>query len=264
MKNNFFFKIFFILFAFQFSAQINFDFIQHLRQQKLTREYETYLQKISPLTSADTAAWLNAHFYLQQKNPTEFLKYYSAGAKHLDKDSNAINTAAFLLLRHEVAGRKNWFQTFPKEKAPSYFLFANKFYEAVNNPLNADSTAIPEKFSSEFKEYKKYYKRKPFTAGLLSAMVPGLGKLYAGRKKSFTFTLVTHIIFAVRTIETVKVLGWKNPWTIFNLGFSGAFYFANIYGSFSDMKKIKKERRTQLLIHGSEYYNYNCACSVGQ
>ena len=106
---------------------------------------------------------------------------------------------------------------------------------------NTDETQIPKKLRGDFLKYKKYSHRSPLLAGALSAAVPGLGKLYAGRKHSFMITLLTNIANGVQAYESVDKLGIKHPFSIFSIGLFSVFYAANIYGSYHDMKEVKYE-----------------------
>ena len=121
---------------------------------------------------------------------------------------------------------------------------------------------FPEKLQIDILDYKKYYNRKPFVAAALSTFVPGLGEIYAGKKRSFLIVLLSNIGYAAQAYEACYKLGVKNPFSVFSVGFFGAFYFANIYGSYYDVKLVKREKRKQLLIDAESYYNINCSSKL--
>ena len=253
-----FFCLFFVLFG---KSQINNSFINHLSINELKREHFAHLEKITQYTTIDTSAFYKAKFFLQYKNPDFFLKEFLSSNLIFQQDTSAVNAASFLIMSSSEINRLKWVKNITINKESYYQHSIKNFYAAMANPCSKDSLFIPQKLTAEFYQYKKYFNRKPIAAAALSAVVPGLGKLFIGRKKSFATVFSSHLLFAVRTIESIKILGIKSPWTIFNLGFSGAFYFSNIYGTYKDAQKIKKERRTQLFLHASDYYTANCSCS---
>jgi hypothetical protein len=135
-------------------------------------------------------------------------------------------------------------------------------YLASKNPINIDVTLMPEELRDGFADYKKYYHKKPWVGAGLSTVVPGLGELYAGKKRAFVNTLLFHVMYGIQTYEAAHKLGIKNPFTIFSIGFYGVFYFANIYGGYFDVKQAKKEKRKQFLIDATNYYNLNYATKL--
>jgi TM2 domain-containing membrane protein YozV len=116
---------------------------------------------------------------------------------------------------------------------------------------------IPEDLRPGFITYRKAFYKKPFLAAALSTAVPGLGQLYIGKKRSFITTLMMNLTCGLQAYEACYKLGVKNPYSIFSLGFFGLFYLSNIYGSYSDTKVVKKEKRNQLFIDAAHYYNIN-------
>jgi hypothetical protein len=93
-------------------------------------------------------------------------------------------------------------------------------------------------YASEEENLKKYdrdirthrYKSRS-KAGLMSAIVPGLGKIYAGRKaQGFSAMFVTLTLGGLATENIIKS-GWKSPPSLLFSGLFSVFYIGNIYGS---------------------------------
>lgn len=81
-----------------------------------------------------------------------------------------------------------------------------------------------------------YGRRKPWVAGTLSALVPGLGKVYAGNLgEGIAAFLITGSMMAVTAENWVKEgpTNWK---TITAGLLSAVFYIGNIYGSVASVK----------------------------
>jgi hypothetical protein len=248
------FYLFFLFAAFSFS-QINSSFIVHLSKLNLKKEHAVYLSQAS--TTRDSLLFYKSKYSLQYKHSSDFLNDFE-NCPHLYKaDTNAFNYAAiyFLAEKKEFADRFFRSSIFANE-ANSTAINIRAVFLGADNPLVADTLLIPAPLRSKFMRYKKCYRKKPVVAGLLSAVVPGLGKLYSGRKSAFFNTLFTHVVFAATGIEAVKKLGLKNPYTICNLALSAVFYSANIYGSYFDVKRMKKEKQKQFLLDATDYFRF--------
>jgi len=93
-------------------------------------------------------------------------------------------------------------------------------------------------YAAEEENLKKYdwdirahrYK-SPTKAGLMSAIVPGLGKIYAGRKAQGVSAMFVTLTMGGLAVENVLRSGWKSPQSILFSGLFSVFYIGNIYGS---------------------------------
>ena len=99
---------------------------------------------------------------------------------------------------------------------------------------NADYYAITREmahlrlYSQELSEHRK---RSPLMAGMMSAIVPGSGKMYAGKPLQGLSALITVAGLGLVTRENYNKLGPKNIKTIVFGSMFTAFYIANIYGA---------------------------------
>jgi len=261
--STFYRKIFFLFFLIKLTAysQVNYSFIQHLSVQNLQREHKTYISTLAEKTATDSINYLTAKYYLQYFNDSLFLDSYIKSKTVFKNDTNATNIASVVFLTSNK--RDIWFANYPTQDNTSYM--ANSVYSvylASKNPNNTDITLMPEELQADFLDYKNYYHKKPWVAAGLSTLVPGLGELYAGKKRSFVNTLLFHVMYGLQAYEAGYKLGIKKPFTVFSIGFFGVFYFANIYGSYFDVKQAKKEKRKQFLIDATNYYNLNYATKL--
>lgn len=124
--------------------------------------------------------------------------------------------------------------------------------------LKRDFTAF-EMYSSSFKfsnyNYAKeeeqllvYYKdvtsakkKSGFVAALISAVIPGMGKFYAGYKGLPFGTLFTTLPLAAVAVETFIKGGFVSPQFIILGSIFSVFYIGNIWGSALSVNAIKKE-----------------------
>jgi hypothetical protein len=234
-------------------AQVDQAFLRYLSDQGFKREHKAYLSSLS--CSADSLLYLEAKFDLQYFNDSAFYRSYISGKSLFDKDSNALALASVIYLKSKAERQSLWFNAINADGSSARVKTLGQVYRMSLDPLNADVKQLPEKLLPSFKKYRKAYGKNPVAAATLSALVPGLGKLYIGRKKSFLITLLSNAVYGVQSYESLHKFGIKNSFSILNLGFFSVFYLANIYGSYKDTKQVKKETRTQFLINASDYYH---------
>lgn len=89
-------------------------------------------------------------------------------------------------------------------------------------------------------ERHKIKKKSPAVAGMLSAVVPGCGKLYAGRHAEAAAAFLQLALLGGMAYESYKVIGPKSPQFIIFGGLFTIFYAGNIYGSAISIK-VKRE-----------------------
>lgn len=96
--------------------------------------------------------------------------------------------------------------------------------------------------------------KNPWVAVALSALVPGLGKTYAGRLDEGTAAFLANSALGAVALDCVQACGpldWKS---LAALGLSGLFYLADAYGSFysvgfhsHDLLSLPREENPALL-----------------
>lgn len=100
-------------------------------------------------------------------------------------------------------------------------------------------------------EKKRLKNRSPWVAGVLSAMVPGLGKVYAGSNAQGLATFLRVALFGGLTAENYLRHGIKNPQFWFLGGVTTVYYFGNIYGSVY-LPKLNYQEKIDAIQHDSK------------
>lgn len=234
-------------------SQVNPAFVRHLSNSGLRTEHNAYLNLVR--SSPDSIAYFKARFYLQYFNDSLFYSSYAKSRELLVKDSLALNAGSILFMKNESPFSDLWFTSLKNETVNTSTVSMLNFYGECAHPLTADMGRIPEPLQKDFLALKKASGKKPAAAAVLSAVVPGLGRAYAGRNRSFMAAIVAHAVYGLQSYESIRKQGIKAPLSIINLGFFGMFYFSNIYGSYRDVKQVKRETKRQLLIHAADYYS---------
>ncbi|MGL4629600.1 MAG: tetratricopeptide repeat protein [Leadbetterella sp.] len=112
-------------------------------------------------------------------------------------------------------------------------------------PLDAYRTVINKSFKS----------KSPFVGGLLSAIVPGLGKTYASSWKDGIISLIFTASMAFQAQRNFKKFGVENyrGWIYGTLG--TGFYVGSIYGSVQEVKKYNLKKSNQIKHEISDIFN---------
>jgi hypothetical protein len=127
-------------------------------------------------------------------------------------------------------------------------------WHASENPNTAGKNLRINSYSDSYRKYKRSFNKKPFVAGVLSAAMPGLGKLYVGKPYSALGIFLGNAIQAAETTEAIKVLGTKNAFSIFDISVASLYYLANIAGSYYDCKVTKKMKKINFINDANLFY----------
>ncbi len=234
-------------------AQIDIQFISHLSKQELQREHLTYLQSFK---ESDSISFHFAKYYLQYPDDSLFFQYFQEATTHFQSDTSTLNLASIHFVNSPKS--KFWFESCLKKTVviPGISKQLVIVKNSIDYPNEFDFNLLPEKLQVDFQKYQKISAKKPIVALSLSAVIPGLGKLYIGSKKSFGLTLLSMTVLGLQSYESYRSKGISHPLTIINLGFFTTYYAVNLLGSYRETKLKKKEIKTQYLINATSYYHY--------
>lgn len=150
----------------------------------------------------------------------------------------------------------------PDEELTKIFSFGNNI---IKNPHNVDTSYFKDNYENFLllkhhkdlvnlsKQISNKKKKSPFIAGLMSTIIPGTGKMYAGKIGEGFASLLLVSIFSVSTVEQFRNGGFSNPQT-YLIGIPALlFYSGNIYGSYFSVNiqniEFKEETRNEVLFH---------------
>lgn len=98
-----------------------------------------------------------------------------------------------------------------------------------------------EQLLTYFNDIKSAKKKSGFLAALISAVIPGMGKFYAGYTGLPLGTLFTTLPLAAVAVETFIKGGLLSPQFLILGSIFSVFYIGNIWGSALSVNAIKKE-----------------------
>jgi hypothetical protein len=175
-------------------------------------------------------------FYLKSRffagyNQT-FLENYSE-ARRIFGQTDVPDTTTLSLLNFELSGinmlQGNW-------------LKANEELQTIRPDLAIINQQVAA-LNQISKDQDSHHSKSPFWAGVMSAIVPGSGKIYAGKTGSGIASMIAAAGFGLITWENYRKLGINNAKTIVFGSIFTANYISNIYGSVMSVKIIENEYR---------------------
>jgi len=131
------------------------------------------------------------------------------------------------------------------------FLYQKKWQQADAYLRILSETAVPDPLTATMKTFAEQGQRlphkSPFLAGVLSGLIPGMGKIYAGRTSDGLFSLFTIALTGWQAYEGFHKDGIRSMkgWIYGSLG--AFFYVGNIYGSIAAVRIFNEQSENQLL-----------------
>lgn len=95
-------------------------------------------------------------------------------------------------------------------------------------------------------EALNYKIKNPYTAGVLSALIPGLGRAYAGNPKQGLGTFLSLFALGALSYESISNRGLNNIQSYFWVSTFSIFHIGNIWGSFMTVKNKKREHEREI------------------
>lgn len=121
----------------------------------------------------------------------------------------------------------------------------NKAHDSFHQLQEVAEDSFMER--DEIKRFRRHLntlpsQKKPMWGGVLSAIVPGSGALYAGRSWDALYSFILVGGFAAITGESIVNNGLKHTSTIILGGLGLSFHFGNIYGGYSRVKEYNQSQ----------------------
>lgn len=114
------------------------------------------------------------------------------------------------------------------------------------NYSNFASVAEQKELFKRKEEILKNKRKSPFVAGLMSAVIPGTGKFYAGYRGQAISAMIPTFIFAAAAAESYYRAGPRSAQFITAASLFGIFYVGNIWGSVLSVKTFYELRNNEI------------------
>jgi hypothetical protein len=110
-------------------------------------------------------------------------------------------------------------------------LFAEKWESAVQKDLNFSESLKSDFYSPVINKIANIRYKKPYVSFLLSAVIPGSGKMYSGFWYDGIISLSIVGITAWQAYRGFTLYGTDRPYSWIFATLSASFYISNLYGS---------------------------------
>ena len=233
-------------------SQISSAFIKHLVVYDLNIEHNSYLNSFSDSTNIDSLGYFKLKFNLLNSKYDVFLDNVSVNPDFLN-DSSLLDYSTGHLLKWSILKTKSLIQidSLFGRNYLNNSLIKKSLLLVEDKTLSADF--LPSSLRIHFDEFEKTRNKKALVGGVLATVLPGAGKLYIGRGKSFLGSLMVNAFYGATAYESIHKFGIKNPYSILATGVFSAFYLSNIYGTVFDLKRIKIENKKHFLYEVADY-----------
>lgn len=232
------------------------DFIRYLFKEKQNNELLQFIKE--SYWNNDSLDYLLAKYHLGYQRDSSFLFFVQKSKKLFVADTIAMGYASCYFLKSDQLEQERieWFREMQKNrKVEGINKMSDIFFlnEIKSNLIHESN--FPNLLQASVKKYKQAAQKNPIKAACLSAVVPGLGKMYIGKYRIGFNAMFVNGVFAAQTYESIHKLGVKHPLSIANIILSSLFYASTIYGSYRDTEYYKKENLQQLYHDASNYYS---------
>jgi tetratricopeptide (TPR) repeat protein len=187
------------------------------------------LKNLDQSTTSLLKVGKDSKFYLKSRffagyNQT-FLGNY-AEAREIIGQVNARDETSISLVNFELSGidmlQGNW------SKAKEQLQQVNPNIATINQQVLA--------LGQISKGHETHRSKSPFLAGVMSGIIPGSGKIYAGKTGEGIASMIANTGFGLIVWENYRKLGIGNVKTLFFGAVFAANYVSNIYGSVISVK----------------------------
>ena len=193
-------------------------------------EYQKANENYALVVTSNSRLYTNAQFKTGH-NYLQIRKYDSANSIFKNINENTVDSSLINLKYFSLSAT-----ALLKRDFANYFAYNKKLNDSVEllqAPINANNLLYNKIISHK--------KKSPFLAGLFSAIIPGSGKLYAGKKGEALGTFLPMAALGFLVVEAYNNGGpRKLPFIGFTTLFS-VFYVSNIWGSVMSVNINKTE-----------------------
>lgn len=255
MNRPIFFLVILLFSAAESFAQIpryNQPFIDHLMRHRLESDHLGYLNLMHENVGVDTVQYEQLRYDFHYHHHPSMLFNPADFTTLIQSDTCLSHTLFDEFMREGGETRMNWLEAY-EWKSYSYETGSVlRIYSLILQ--DTSNFELPTELEPAYLSMQKYNRRKPIYAALLSTAIPGLGKVYAGRKHTFWGSFLMNAVFGLHAYDVYRGLGTKHWYTYFAGGSFGVFYLSNIVGSYIDVKRVRKEKKQVLINEALDYY----------
>jgi len=88
-----------------------------------------------------------------------------------------------------------------------------------------------DNLAKNYRLIQTHRRKSPWVAGMMSVVIPGSGKIYAGKPGQGIITFIQNVALGLQAYEAYRRDGWKSPRFLVYGGLFTFFYVGNVWGS---------------------------------
>lgn len=189
-----------------------------------------------------SAIWLNQVSNAQPALHAEATLFSAFGSAHMHQYDKATT-----LLTAVPQGDSSWTRLRDLQLA-GLLLLQHRFGDFDALPLASVNTwAITQQQAANLIRYRSQLgtvdRKSPALGAVLSALVPGAGKFYAGRKGNGLYSFLITSLLGAQTYEAYRKDGLNSARFIIYGTLFTSFYIGNVWGSAVAVKMVQTEKR---------------------
>lgn len=232
------------------------EFFKHLRNEGLHKE-SLFLLSNMQSSSDSTRVSLEKAFLFQEMKSLDSAKFYYQ-RNSLQSISSQKFYKDYLRLKfrmQEYDAVDSFLNEFPEQTYDlKEMTYSMEMVKGKYQPDELGSLDIPLDIRFSYERFYKDQKKSSALAGLYSALIPGMGKVYIGKKRQGFNMFLSNTVLAIQAYESYRKRGIESArFIVFGSAFS-FFYISNIVGSIIGTKKLKRDAQLQLTHDLSQYY----------
>ncbi|WP_319591467.1 tetratricopeptide repeat protein [uncultured Draconibacterium sp.] len=181
------------------------------------------------LKVSDTSPFYNKSYFFAGYNQI-YLGNYGEARSILDRIDRS-DEPILWLYNFELSGIEMLNGKWPEAK--QYLELVPEENAVLNNQVLA--------LNEIWKEQEQHREKSPVAAGIMSAILPGSGKIYVGKTGAGIASMIGNIGFGLITWENYRKSGLADVKTILFGSIFAVNYVSNIYGSVVSVKVIENE-----------------------
>ena len=216
--------------AFEQKDKATYDTLQyllgrsHLKLDNIDSAYHKFRDIKQKTRLHNHGIRLSFNRYLDKKNYSQPLKYLETGEVEVHRNPDiAFYRSGLYLLDKDLV----------------------QFDSLIN-----ETQIIRQNDKDLLRKYRNRYEatnmKSPWLAGLISAAVPGLGKVYAGKPNQGLSLFLSVGIFALQSWEAYYRQGTGSPVFYVNGALAAGYYITNIWGSVMSVKTKNQEELNEI------------------
>lgn len=242
------FIVFMLLTRAVFATEFDSLFYAHLKNNNLHLERYSFLKQ-ELKDGAALAKETSLDYYKLIRMFNDSASFSNINFEQLSKDTSNLKLGYYLSIHFRNQAISNYFLAHLKPSiSTSTFQVLNECYEVM---YQSKTSGIHHSEFANIQGYRQQMERKKaWLAALLSAVLPGMGKVYLGQKQTGYTELAMCLLLGIVPVEILLVGGVITAGVIVGAALFIPFYISGIYGAAvvkrAELRRCNRELKNEV------------------